>query len=123
VVVRVVTRQQVLERVRSGMTYEQAAAELGLRPGAAYLIATGLPADGSAALGEDDLARPGAVTGSTQHLSNPEQVSPTFKSEVQQWMAARAARGKPGHDPGSTPGSAPGSPDAQGQAVPEPVAG
>ena len=120
-VVRVVTRQQVLERVRSGMTYEQAAAELGLRPGAAYLIATGLPADGSAALGEDDLARPGALVGSTQHLSNPEQVSPTSTAEVQQWMAARAARGKPDQDPGRQNQSA--QQDGREQVVPEPVAG
>jgi hypothetical protein len=94
-----VTRQQVLERVRSGMTYEQAAADLGIRPGAAYLVATGLPADGSAALDERDLARPGVIRGSTQHLSNPPQVSPTSQPEVRRWMAQRAARDQAVREP------------------------
>lgn len=92
VVVPVVTRRQVLELVEAGRSFEQAAAELGLRPGAAYLVATGLPADGSAALGEDDLARPGALRGSTQQLANPPQDDPSHRAEVQLWMAARAAR-------------------------------
>ena len=92
VVVPVVTRRQVLDLVGAGRSFEQAAAELGIRPGAAYLVATGLPADGSAALGEDDLARPGAVRGSTQQLANPSQRNPSHRAEVQRWMAARAAR-------------------------------
>ena len=41
------TKQMVLERLRDGGSVVQAASALGVSPGLAYLVATGLPADGS----------------------------------------------------------------------------
>jgi hypothetical protein len=88
----VVTRAQVMGLVEDGASYEEAAARLGIPPGQAYLIATGLPADGSVALSPEDRVRPGALPESTQHLSNPPQVNPTVKPEVLAWMRERATR-------------------------------
>ena len=87
-----VTRAQVLQLVEQGRSYEQAAAELGLPAGKAYLIATGLPADGSPALSDADFARRGAIQGSTQALANPPHHNPTVKPEILAWVRARAAR-------------------------------
>jgi hypothetical protein len=41
------TREQVLAILRTGASYEVVADRLDIPPGQAYLIATGLPADGS----------------------------------------------------------------------------
>jgi hypothetical protein len=61
------TRAQVRQLVDSGRTYEQAARALGIHPGLAYMIATGLPADGG-------------------DIENP-----TRKQDVLEWMKGRAA--------------------------------
>jgi hypothetical protein len=88
----VVTRAQVLGLVEGGASYEEVASRLGIPPGQAYLIGTGLPADGSVALAPEDRARPGVLPVSTQYLSNPPQVNPTVKPEVLAWIRERAAR-------------------------------
>ena len=41
------TRRDVLTLVETGMAYEDVGRRLGIHPGLAYMIATGLPADGS----------------------------------------------------------------------------
>jgi hypothetical protein len=87
-----VARDEVLEALRRAGSYPAAAARLGIRPGLAYLVATGLPADGSAVLTDADAARPGFLPGSTQHLANPEPVNPTVRAEVLEWARRRAAR-------------------------------
>ena len=87
-----VTRAQVLDLVHRGRSYFQAGDELGIPAGKAYLVATGLPADGSPALTDEDFARPGAIKGSTQALANPPHHNPTVKPEVLEWIKARAAR-------------------------------
>jgi hypothetical protein len=96
--VTVVTRAQVLDLVHRGRSYFQAGNELGVPAGQAYLVATGLPADGSAALTDGDFDRPGAVRGSTQALANPPHVNPTVKPEVLAWVKDRAARDLTTHD-------------------------
>jgi hypothetical protein len=88
----VVTRAQVLGLLDRGRTYDEAGPELGITPGQAYLIATGLPADGSMALAPEDRVRPGVLAESTQRLSNPEQVSPSVQPRVLAWIRDRAAR-------------------------------
>ena len=93
-----VTRAQVLQLVEQGNSYEQAAAALGIPPGKAYLVATGLPADGSPALTDEDFARPGAIRGSTQALANPPHHNPTVKPEILAWVRQRAARELTTHD-------------------------
>lgn len=87
-----VTRAQVLGLVERGRSYDEAAADLGIAAGQAYMIATGTPADGSMALTPEERGRPGVAAESTQHLSNPEQVNPTVRPEVLAWVRQRAAR-------------------------------
>ncbi len=87
------TREQVLALVRErGWDYRVAARELAIPPGQAYLIATGMPADGSdgSAAG---LGRPGAVEGSTQLLVHAEAavVAPEVHEVVHAWIKARVA--------------------------------
>ena len=84
-------KDEVLDLVRSGLDYEQIGARLGIPPGRAYLIATGLPADGSHALTDADRRRPGFVEGSTQHLVNHGPVNPTRREDVLAWVRRRAA--------------------------------
>jgi len=81
------TRDQVRALVDEGLGYDAVAARLGIRPGLAYLIGTGLAADGSDAPGGD---RPGQVP-SSQHLANPAAVeNPTSPAGVRRWVAERA---------------------------------
>ncbi|MDX6243785.1 MAG: hypothetical protein QOE76_1508 [Frankiales bacterium] len=87
-----VTRAQVLGLVDGGASYEEAGARLGIPAGQAYLVATGLPADGSMALAPEERGRPGTLPESTQRLSNPPHVNPTVKPEVLAWIRQRAAR-------------------------------
>jgi hypothetical protein len=84
------SRSQVLELLDSGLTYEQAAERLGRPAGLLYLIATGRPADGSDATTESERSRPGALSTSTQALSNPRVVNPTSDATVRRWMRKRA---------------------------------
>jgi hypothetical protein len=72
------TRAQVQELVDSGLTYEMAARELGIRPGLAYMIATGRPADDDSAPAQD--------------LFEPPVVNPTRNQTVLDWVKMRAAR-------------------------------
>jgi hypothetical protein len=70
------TRAQVRELLDAGRTYEMAARELGIRPGLAYMIATGRPAD-------DD-------TAPAQDLFEPPHVNPTRNETVLEWARKRA---------------------------------
>ncbi|MHB8532925.1 MAG: hypothetical protein ACYDC2_09410 [Solirubrobacteraceae bacterium] len=86
-----VTRAQVLELLEEGHSYETAARELHIPAGRAFMIATGVPADGSEQV----------TPGSTQHLSNPPHSNPTRKEHVLQWVRERARRelnGSPGKE-------------------------
>jgi hemerythrin HHE cation binding domain-containing protein len=86
------TRQDVLAALGPDFDYAAAAERLGIHPGLAHLIATGLPADGSDALTEEEAKRYGLLSGSSQHLSNP----PAHKSDahdvVSRWLLARTQR-------------------------------
>src|SRR4051795_7928714 len=89
--VAVATRAQVLAMVENGVPYDEAARRLGIDPGLVYMIATGLPADGSDVLADEDLQRPGFVDTSTQHWSNaPTAENPTRNPMVLQWIKQRA---------------------------------
>jgi hypothetical protein len=72
------TRAQVRELLDSGLSYEMAARELGVRPGLAYMIATGQPADDDAAPAQD--------------LFEPPVHNPTRNQTVLDWVKARAGR-------------------------------
>jgi hemerythrin-like domain-containing protein len=84
------TRESILTLVRSGLSYPQIGERLGVTPGLAYLIATGLPADGGDAPGPETDKRPGALSTSTQHLSNPKSIVPQRDEETDAWIRKRA---------------------------------
>lgn len=75
-----VTKNEVLELVAKGHSYESVGEMLGVPPGQAYLVATGLPADGSDGLAPEDRDRAGIRFGSVQALVNPE-IHPSSKPE------------------------------------------
>ncbi len=84
------TREQVRRLLDDGLDYQAAARKLGIPPGQAYLIATGIPADGSDTVTDEEAGRPGFLP-SSQHLSNPPHDNPTSKESVAAWLKARVA--------------------------------
>lgn len=84
------TRDQVRRLLDTGIGYESAARRLSLHPGLAYLIATGVPADGGDTLTEEERSAPYMISAS-QQLVNPPPENPTTNDEVERWMRARAA--------------------------------
>ncbi len=83
------TRDQVQELLDHGHTYETAARELRIPAGQAFMIATGVPADGG------DAPTPGraeTLPASTQALVNPAQGHPTHAPAILDWVRERAAR-------------------------------
>jgi hypothetical protein len=89
---RVPTREQITGLLDEGHSYETAARALHISPGLAFMIATGLPADGSGSLPPEELERRRVLPGSSQHLVNPPPYNPTRKDTVIAWMKERAAR-------------------------------
>jgi hypothetical protein len=85
------TRAQVLALLDSGRSYETAARELKISPGLAFMIATGLPADGSDSPHPDELRETPVLPGSSQHLVNPPALPPTRNEQVLGWVRRRAA--------------------------------
>ena len=84
-------RERVLALVREGVSYEEIGHRLGIRPGLAYLVATGLSADGSDAPSAQAHERPGFL-GTSQHLANPQPADdPTSKESVITWIKRRVA--------------------------------
>lgn len=86
------TRAQVVGLLERGHTYETAARELKISPGLAFMIATGLPADGSDVPSPEELAGKPVLPGSSQHLANPPAFNPTRNPAVIAWVRERAAR-------------------------------
>lgn len=86
------TRSQLLARVRRAHTYDEIGEEFHIPPGQAYLIATGVPADGSDVLTrEQQSSREGLLEGSTQHMVNPATELPKHQDLVERWMKERVA--------------------------------
>ena len=84
------TREQVRKLLDDGLDYPAAARRLGIPAGQAYMIATGVPADGGDTISEPEAGRRGVLAAS-QHLANPPYENPTSKESVRSWMAARVA--------------------------------
>ncbi len=82
----------MIELLEAGHTYETAARELGIPPGQALMIATGLPADSSEAPPPEELASMPELPSSPQRLVNDAQFNPTRKPHVLEWVRRRAAR-------------------------------
>lgn len=87
-----VTRAEVCASVARGLQWEDAARSLGLRPGAAFMIATGIPADGSGVPELADRVCGGEVLSSPQSLVNPRGHNPLRNELVEAWVRGRAAR-------------------------------
>jgi hypothetical protein len=85
------TRAGVLELLDRGHTYETAGRSLGIPAGRAFMIATGLAADGSDAPAPEDLEHKPALPASTQQLVNPPAFNPERTAQVLEWVRARAA--------------------------------
>lgn len=84
-------RERVLALVRDGVSYDEIGRRLGIRPGLAYLVATGLSADGSDAPSEQAHERPGFL-GTSQRLANPQPAeNATSKESVLTWITRRVA--------------------------------
>jgi hypothetical protein len=86
------TRAQVSELLGRGHSYESAGKELHIPAGQAFMIATGLPADGGDAPTPGELVRKPVLAGSSQHLVNPPAFNPKRKQHVLDWVKARAER-------------------------------
>ena len=86
------TRAQVLALLDKGESFQTVARVLRVPPGQAYMIATGVPADGSDTPHPDELRGKPVATGSTQGLVNPPADNPTRDATVVAWAKARAAR-------------------------------
>jgi hypothetical protein len=87
---RVVTRQDVLDLITENHTYQEAARRLGIPPGLAYLVATGVATDSTDGLSEADLSRPGLLTAASQ-LSDPRTEQPDRASHVREFLRSRAS--------------------------------
>jgi hemerythrin-like domain-containing protein len=106
------TRDQVLRAYQQHGEYQAASQDLGIPAGQAYLIATGLPADGGDTLAADEADRPGMVAGSTQYLvyGHAEARSPAGRPSVREWIRRRAAADAPMQAAARAQDSAPGEP-------------
>jgi hypothetical protein len=85
-----VTREQMRARVTDERSWEVASRGLGVRPGLGFMIATGIPADGS---GVPDLAgrlAGGPALASPQELVNPRGHNPLRNERVEAWVQGRA---------------------------------
>jgi hypothetical protein len=85
------TRDQLLELLDQGHSYQTAARELSIPAGQAYMIATGLPADGGDVPSPEELRDKPFLT-SSQQLVNPPAVNPTRNPTVIDWVRQRAVR-------------------------------
>lgn len=86
------TQDQVRELLDHGHSYEAAARQLGIPAGQAFMIATGLSADGSDTPSPQELDEQRLPSGSSQRLVNPPPVNPTRNVRVMEWVRQRAAR-------------------------------
>jgi len=85
------TREQVRQLLDGGLDYRAAARQLRIPAGQAYMIATGVPADGSDSIPDEEMARRDGLLPASQHLANPPHHNPTTREQVRAWMKARVA--------------------------------
>lgn len=84
------TRDQVRQLLEQGHDYPEIARRLGVPPGQAYLIGTGIPADGGDTYTDAERQRPGVLP-TAQHLLGLEPENPTTKETVLNWIKARVS--------------------------------
>jgi hemerythrin superfamily protein len=76
--------------LQQGHDYSAIGRRFGVPPGQAYLIATGMPADGGDTYTETERRRPGVLP-SPQQLLGTDAENPTTKQHVLDWMKSRVA--------------------------------
>ena len=74
-----VTMGQLRTLLGDGLDYQAARRRLGIPVGQAYLIATGVLADGSDTIPDQEMAQCSDVLASSQHLANPRHENPTSR--------------------------------------------
>jgi hypothetical protein len=80
----------------AGLTFAETGDRLGITAGLAYLIATGVPADGSDTLTAEQRDDSRLMPGSSQHLANPQSAqNPTERPEILEWIRNRARSDSP----------------------------
>ncbi|MCK2215732.1 hypothetical protein MF672_018320 [Actinomadura sp. ATCC 31491] len=84
------SKEQVLRLLAQGHGYDEIAGRLGVPAGRAYLIATGIPADGGDTVTRKQRERPGMLPSHAQRLVNPREVNPTVREDVHAWIRRRA---------------------------------
>ena len=84
------TSDQVRRLLEQGHDYPEIARRLGVPPGQAYLIGTGMPADGSDTYTDAERQRPGVLP-TAQHLLGLNADNPTTKQAVLSWIKARVS--------------------------------
>ncbi|MDQ3900373.1 MAG: hemerythrin domain-containing protein, partial [Actinomycetota bacterium] len=84
------TRDQVRRLLEQGHDYPEIARRLGVPPGQAYLIGTGIPADGGDTYTDAERQRPGVLP-TAQHLLGLGAENPTTKETVLNWIKARVS--------------------------------
>jgi hypothetical protein len=87
-----VTRAQVIAELNDGHDWSSAADELELPAGLAFMIGTGIPADGSGVPELPEVALGVENPSSPQSLVNPPRHNPVRNERVDTWMRQRAAR-------------------------------
>ncbi|RKR86265.1 hypothetical protein BDK92_0489 [Micromonospora pisi] len=90
-----VSKQQVLRLVDQGHGYPEIGRMLGVPAGQAYLVGTGIPADGGDTVTGRQRERPGLLPSRSQRLVNPREANPTHSERVHEWMRDRARRDHP----------------------------
>jgi hypothetical protein len=82
------TLDQVRQLLDAGHSYDSIGSQLGIAPGLAYMIATGIPADVSGAPAPE----PGRATPQpgAQRLAQPVTRGPIRKPHVTEWVKQRA---------------------------------
>ena len=83
------TREQIRRLLEGGQDYAAVGRALGIPAGQAYLIATGMPADGGEQQPPGEA--PDGMLPSAQHLVHPPAQNPTRREVVHRWMSRRAA--------------------------------
>jgi hypothetical protein len=87
-----ITREQVRAAVSAKRSWDGAARLLGMTPGLAFMVATGIPADGSGVPELADRVGGGPALSSPQILVNPRGHNPLRNELIEAWVRARAAR-------------------------------
>ncbi|HET9124580.1 MAG TPA: hypothetical protein VFN65_06830 [Solirubrobacteraceae bacterium] len=86
------TRVAVQAAVRDERTWEAAGVALDVRPGLAFMVATGVPADGGGVPDLSERTGAGPTLSSPQSLVNPREHNPLRNDIVEAWVRARAER-------------------------------